>query len=76
MTRKGSKQQPTLRLAREYERIAARYTLPSPRQELKSVVCSVCGRRRNVPVDTLEKGFICARCREEQDEQTEAARIG
>jgi len=36
--------------------------LPS-RAELKSVVCSLCGRRRNVSVDTEEQGYICLSCR-------------
>ncbi len=64
MARKESRNQPPRRASREYERIATRYGPPSPRPELKSVVCSICGRRRNVPPETMEEGFVCARCRE------------
>lgn len=65
MARKGGKAQPPRPRPREYGRIARRYVPPPPRPELKSVVCSVCEHRRNVPVETEEAGFVCARCREQ-----------
>lgn len=65
MARKESRNQPPRRRPREYERIASRYVPPPPRPELKSAVCSICGRRRNVPLETVEEGFVCARCRED-----------
>ncbi|MEK7814508.1 MAG: hypothetical protein AAB291_01175 [Chloroflexota bacterium] len=36
---------------------------------MESVVCSGCGRKRNVPVDTLpadRSRYLCLRCQEEQ----------
>ena len=41
-------------------------TLP-PASALESIVCSVCQRRRNIPVDTLPADraeFVCLRCQE------------
>lgn len=35
---------------------------PEPKPELKIVMCTVCGRKRNVPPDTKEEGFVCAAC--------------
>jgi hypothetical protein len=48
---------------------------PTP-VELGSVTCSVCQRKRNVPVDTIPEDpstFICVRCQEQQTlSQTDA----
>jgi DNA-directed RNA polymerase subunit RPC12/RpoP len=45
-------------------------TAPAPPQPAtESVVCSVCGRRRNVNVDSLPEdrsSYVCLRCQEEQ----------
>ena len=41
---------------------------PPPPPVLESVVCSVCNRRRNVPVETLPEdrsSFVCLRCQDE-----------
>lgn len=38
-----------------------RINSPSP-PELKSLVCTRCGRRRNVSLDVPEEGFVCVRC--------------
>lgn len=65
MAKKSDRRRSSPQKPREYERIASRYVPKPPRPELKSVVCSVCGHRRNVPVETVEEGFVCARCREE-----------
>ena len=38
---------------------------PPPPPALESVICSVCQRRRNVPVDTLPEDraeYVCLRC--------------
>ena len=38
---------------------------PPPAPVLESVVCSICQRRRNVPVDTLPEDraeYVCLRC--------------
>lgn len=40
---------------------------PPPPPVLQSVVCSVCQRRRNVPVETLPADraeYVCLRCQE------------
>ncbi|MYC29016.1 MAG: hypothetical protein F4X65_02865 [Chloroflexi bacterium] len=40
---------------------------PPPPPVLESVVCSVCQRRRNVPVETLPADraeYVCLRCQE------------
>jgi hypothetical protein len=40
---------------------------PPPPPALESVTCSVCQRRRNVPVDTLPANraeYVCLRCRD------------
>ena len=36
---------------------------PASKPELKALVCTQCGRKRNVAVDTPEEGFICTICR-------------
>ena len=39
----------------------------TPPPVLESVVCSVCQRRRNVPIDTLPEDraeFVCLRCQD------------
>ena len=41
---------------------------PAPPPVLESVVCSVCSRRRNVPIETLPEdrsSFVCLRCQDE-----------
>ena len=41
---------------------------PPPPPVLESVVCSVCNRRRNVPVETLPEdrsSFVCLRCQDQ-----------
>lgn len=38
---------------------------PPSKPELKPLVCTVCNRKRNVPVDTAEEGFVCTVCRPE-----------
>ena len=41
---------------------------PAPPPVLESVVCSVCNRRRNVPIETLPEdrsSFVCLRCQDE-----------
>jgi hypothetical protein len=43
-------------------------TAPVP-VPLESVTCSVCQRKRNVPVDTIPndpRSFVCIRCQEQQ----------
>ena len=43
-------------------------TAPAP-VELGTATCSVCQRKRNVPVDTIPEDpstFVCVRCQEEQ----------
>ena len=38
-------------------------------QSLQAMTCTVCGRRRNVPVDVAQEqteGYICLSCREEE----------
>ena len=45
----------------------ANTTVARPAPALESVECSVCGRRRNVPVDTLPADrsvYVCLRCQE------------
>jgi hypothetical protein len=40
-----------------------------PQPQLESVVCSVCRRKRNVPVNTLpdnRDSFVCLQCQEVQ----------
>ena len=40
---------------------------PPPPPVLESVTCSVCQRRRNVPIDTLPADraeYVCLRCQE------------
>ena len=40
---------------------------PPPPPALESVTCSVCQRRRNVPVDTLPEvraEYVCLRCQD------------
>jgi len=44
------------------------FAAPAPPPVLESVVCSVCNRRRNVPIDTLPEdrsSFVCLRCQGE-----------
>ncbi|MCY4367645.1 MAG: hypothetical protein OXE17_15680 [Chloroflexi bacterium] len=41
---------------------------PIPPPVLESAVCSVCNRRRNVPVETLPEdraSFVCLRCQDD-----------
>lgn len=38
---------------------------PETKLELKAISCTLCGRKRNVPLETEEKGFICAACQSE-----------
>jgi hypothetical protein len=51
-------------------------TTPEP-VELGSATCSVCRRKRNVPVDTIPEDsstFVCMQCQEQQAEpQTDAS---
>lgn len=35
---------------------------PESKPELKSIACTLCGHKRNVPQDTEEEGFVCATC--------------
>ena len=54
---------------RGYDREPAR-TGSTP---MTSLVCSVCGRKRNVPVGVAQEqgdGFVCSSCAEEQDTST------
>ena len=40
-----------------------------PRVEVESITCSVCQRKRNVPVDAIPEDpstFVCVRCQEQQ----------
>ena len=40
---------------------------PEPPPVLESVTCSICQRRRNVPVDTLPEDraeYVCLRCQD------------
>lgn len=46
-----------------------------PVEDLESVVCSVCNRKRNVPVTTLpddRAGFVCRVCQVSNEEQATA----
>lgn len=47
---------------------------PPSKPELKPLVCTVCGRKRNVPTETPEEGFVCTICRPE--DSTEGATEG
>lgn len=41
--------------------------VPKAQATLESVTCSVCNRKRNVPIDSLPEdrdSYICARCQE------------
>jgi len=52
-------------------------TLPQP--ELESVICSVCGRKRNVPSDTIpddRSNFVCMSCQPTDDEKPNLAEGG
>ena len=43
---------------------------PPPAPVTESVTCSVCGRKRNVNVDTIPEdrsSFVCIRCQENQE---------
>ena len=43
----------------------------APAPELASVLCSVCGRKRNVPVESVAgagEDFICIRCQNQPDQ--------
>ena len=47
----------------------ANTTSARPAAALETVVCSVCQRRRNVPIDTIpadRNSFVCLSCQEEQ----------
>ena len=41
------------------------YELEQHKQPLRSVICSHCSRKRNIPIHVSEEGFICAACRGE-----------
>ncbi len=40
---------------------------PEPKPELKTIACTRCGRKRNVPLETEEKGFVCEACLSQQE---------
>ncbi|PKB80794.1 MAG: hypothetical protein BZY88_08080 [SAR202 cluster bacterium Io17-Chloro-G9] len=45
---------------------------------LESVECSVCGRRRNVPADSLPEDrndYVCLRCQEAQSPESAGAAV-
>ncbi len=52
---------------------AAAVPAAPPLPDLESVICSQCGRKRNVPVDTLpadRSGFVCRSCQPGDEEET------
>lgn len=54
---------------------AALAAAPAPAAELLSVVCTVCRRKRNVPVESVigaGENFVCIRCQDDSGQDDPA----
>jgi len=52
---------------------------PPPAPVTESVTCSVCGRRRNVNVDSIPEdrsAYVCLRCQADQEQEPAEAEAG
>ena len=65
MSHKKDKEKLTLRkrLDPKYAGFRGNQPRPVPKPSLKVLFCTVCGKKRNVPLDSPEESFICASCR-------------
>lgn len=64
------------RLYPEYKGYRGPEERPPGKPDLKPLVCTVCGRKRNVPEETPEEGFICTVCKPEGQADANAPGAG